>query len=238
MTARRNGPVPGRFRPGPGATGAGAPGSARGGVTAALSPADCARCLEQRASYLEWLRAARYELEKTRAELERRAERLDAAVWDLTLVLEGGGPETAARSARRRPTRSPRRTDLYVSSVKAVRRADGSFDVKLDTLPPFNLSPLLGRLVQILAASGGHEPGDQLVGFKSNGFIMSKLDEFEALQREQPREGRRRGSLKQLIARLRKRLRTEVLHGDELVQTRRGVGFRFAVEKSEPPPAV
>ena len=32
------------------------------------------------ASYLEWLRTARYELEKTRAELERRAERLDAVV--------------------------------------------------------------------------------------------------------------------------------------------------------------
>jgi hypothetical protein len=103
-------------------------------------------------------------------------------------------------------------------------------------VPPFRLPPLLGRLFDLLAKDGGHDVGDGLVGFKSNGYLLTELQRLSLTPDSMLRRAGRLNAkgLAQAVCDLRQRLGRVVLNGDALVQTRRGVGRRIALRRRSP----
>ena len=112
-------------------------------------------------------------------------------------------------------------------------RSDGRLDVAVDGGTRFQLPAVPGRLLQLLAENGGHDVGDGLVGFKSNGYLSARLGEFIRLRRDAA-VSEPTLSFVRLLARLRRRLALLTPEGKRLIQTRRGMGFRAAVSCNEP----
>lgn len=198
---------------------------------------ECLQCATQLAEYQERLRVLRHELDKHRRWMEARAVRLDCLIGDIEIALDNATATSGA--VPRRTSTKPLRVghlsaEVTASALHAVLRGDGYWDITIDALPTFRLPPLLGRLCDLLAKDGCHDVDDGLVGFKSNAYLLtalhrSALPPDSTLRRA---AGRLSASgLAQAICDLRKRLGRSVLHGDALVQTRRGVGRRIALRK-------
>jgi hypothetical protein len=186
----------------------------------------------------ERLRLLRHELDKDRKWMEARALRLDCVIGDIDIALENGsrtsGP-TKGRTPRILRVSRPR-PDVAVAAVSVTPRGDGYWEIAIDTVPPFRLPPLLGRLFDLLAKDGGHDVGDGLVGFKSNGYLLTELQRLSLTPDSMLRRAGRLNAkgLAQAVCDLRQRLGRVVLNGDALVQTRRGVGRRIALRRRSP----
>jgi hypothetical protein len=193
-------------------------------------------CADQCADCWNYLRVVRQELDRERAWLEARALHLDDVVGHLDLFLEERQHSSIAnkrRTAMRR-SRTSSRTDVILSTAVAVQRSDGYWEIRLDTLPQFELPPLLGRLFALLANDRGCDVGDGLVGFKSNAHLLNELRRLSVQPDSAPSRTVARFNargLAQAVYDLRGRLARFVVHGDALVQTRRSVGRRVPVRK-------
>lgn len=112
-------------------------------------------------------------------------------------------------------------------------QADGSFRAQLDDHPPCTLPPMLGRLLGLLAENSGKTiEGDPLVGFKSNGWLQYRLDEYARIHwNKLPSRSRRSNRLNQALFELRRRMSRVCADGELLVQVRRGEGYRLAVRR-------
>jgi hypothetical protein len=190
---------------------------------------------EQHPDCRERLRLLRHELDKDRKWMEARALRLDCVIGDIDIVLEH--EPRALGPVKGRTTRvlhiSRPRPDVTVAAVSATPRGDGYWEVAIDTLPPFGLPPLLGRLFDLLAKDSGQDVGDGLIGFKTNADVLTELQRLSLSPDSSLRRVGRLNAkgLAQAVCDLRKRLGRVVLDGDALVQTRRGVGRRIALRK-------
>jgi hypothetical protein len=193
---------------------------------------------EQRSNCRQRLLLLRHELDKDRKLMEARAMRLDCVIGDIDLALENGPrPSGPVKGPTTRVLRIPRpRPDVTVGSASATLRGDGYWDIAIDTVPPFRLPPLLGRLFDLLAKDCGNDVGDGVVGFKTNSYLLTELHRLAlgpAPSLRRPGRLNAKG-LAQAVCDLRKRLGRLVLNGDALVQTRRGVGRRIALRKLSP----
>jgi len=200
---------------------------------------ECLQCATQLAGYQERLRVLRHELDKHRRWMEARALRLDCLIGDIEIALENA-PSASGPVPGRTSTKPHRvchlRPEVTASALHAVPRGDGYWDITIDALPTFRLPPMLGRLFDLLAKDSCPDVDDGLVGFKSNAYLLTSLRRSVLPPDSTLRRGVGRLSaraLAQAICDLRKRLGRSVLHGDALVQTRRGVGRRIALRKPD-----
>ena len=190
----------------------------------------------------ERLLLLRHELDKDRKWMEARALRLDCVIGDIDIALENGlNGLRALGPVKGRTTRVLRisrpRPDVTVAAASATSRGDGYWDIAIDTVPPFRLPPLLGRLFDLLAKDSGHDVGDGLIGFKTNAYLLTELQRLSLPPDLSLRHAGQLNAkaLAQAVCDLRKRLGRIVLNGDDLVQTRRGVGRRIALRKRARP---
>jgi hypothetical protein len=194
---------------------------------------------EQLSECRERLRLLRNELDKDRKLMEARALRLDCVIGDIDIALENGPRASGPIKGRTtRVLRIPRpRPDVSVAAASATPRGDGYWDIAIDTVAPFQLPPLLGRLFDLLAKDCGHDVGDGSIGFKTNAYLLTELHRLSLPPDSSVRHAVRLNTkgLAQAVCDLRKRLGRIVLNGDGLVQTRRGVGRRIALRKRARP---
>jgi hypothetical protein len=191
--------------------------------------------VEQPSEWREHVLLLRHELAKDRKLMEARVERLDSVIGDIDIVLENG--PRASGPVKRPTTRVLRISrpgpDITVAAVRTTPRGDGYWDVAVDTMPPFRLPPLLGRLFDLLAKDTGQDIGDGLIGFKTNAYLLTELQRLSLSPDSSLRGAGRLNAkgLAQAVCDLRKQLGRVLLNGDALVQTRKGVGRRIVLRK-------
>jgi hypothetical protein len=185
----------------------------------------CAACRAALRECSARLKRVRRALASELRGLEARASALSSAVADLDRAIAIAGHGTHGGPFDRA---SP---DVVPAALaRLTTRADGSWDVQLDGWPTLRLTPLLGALFAVLAEDDGHDAGDALVGFKVNARVLERLSARAPGERgSRPLLSAR--ALAQAVYVLRQQLAGVRLHGEALVQTRRGWGRRIAVRR-------
>jgi hypothetical protein len=182
----------------------------------------------------------RHELDTLRGRLGRQTQRIERLVGDVDTFLDiySGSDKRSVRLRRRsgRDAATARPHFLTLSIVRATERPDGYWEIGLDNLTQFSLSPLLGTLFVLLAADCGREIGDGCVGFKAQAELLAALNHKVTRRARKTRSGTNQHTardLAQAIFELRRRLK-RLVQG-EVVEMRRGYGHRIAVLKEGAP---
>ncbi len=166
--------------------------------------------------------------------LHERLNRIEEYAYTILALLEELVQEvdtnhvTAPAAASGRPGRMihdraalRRMAESGVASVKIERHVDGSASVRIDRSDPFELSPVLADLLEILSHDFGRIT-DGMVGWKSR-------EEVRLLLSKQANREITEHALTNSIYRLRSELESRGGVNPFLLQTTRRDGIRFAV---------